>query len=103
MTIVKVRWDVVSNTIEQSMPDGLNIYPNPVQNGFFRIDLSGMIANEENLQLKVKNINGQILYEQSKIRHYDIVETSQFSSGIYLVELTGQRRRYVGKFVVQNK
>ncbi len=103
MTIVKVRWDVVSNTIEQSMPDGLNIYPNPVQNGFFRIDLSGMIANEENLQLKVKNITGQILYEQSKIRHYDIVETSQFSSGIYLVELTGQRRRYVGKFVVQNK
>jgi hypothetical protein len=103
MTIVKVRWDVVSNTIEQSLPNGLNIHPNPVQNGFFRIELSGMIANEENLQLKVRNINGRILYEQSKVTHYDIVETSQFPSGIYLVELTGQRSRYVGKFVVQNK
>jgi uncharacterized delta-60 repeat protein len=103
MIIVKVRWDIVSNTEEQYIDEGINVYPNPVQNGFFHLDLTNMRENEENLQLKVRDINGQILYEQRKIRHYDKVNTSQFPTGLYLVELVGQKSHFVGKIVVQNK
>jgi uncharacterized delta-60 repeat protein len=101
MVIVKVRWDIVSSVNEQSMAEGINIYPNPVQDGFFQIDLKDKKKNEENLILRVRDLNGRICHEQNRVRDSCTVNTSQFPSGLYFVELIGSGSRYAGKLSVQ--
>ena len=102
MAIVKVRWDIVSSVNEQSMAEGINIYPNPAQDGFFRIDLKDKKKNEENLILRVRDLNGRICYEQNKVSDSCTVNASQFPSGLYFVELIGSGSRYAGKLSVQD-
>ena len=101
MVIVKVRWDIVSSVNEQSMAEGINIYPNPVQDGFFQIDLKDKKKNEENLILRVRDLNGRICHEQNRVRDSCTVNASQFPSGLYFVELIGSGSRYAGKLSVQ--
>ena len=103
MTVIKVRWDYTSNTNEQMQPDYLKIYPNPVPNGIFHIQKDKTWDINEDLKLRLRDINGRICYEQNHVNIEEGVNISQLPAGYYLLELLGQRRHYLGKIVVQNK
>lgn len=101
MVIVKIRWDETSSTDEYAANSKIRIYPNPVKDGLFHLDLDN--PNGDYLFLKIRDINGRILYEQDNVVASIAIKTTDFPTGLYLVELIGQRSRYVGKLVVQDK
>jgi uncharacterized delta-60 repeat protein len=103
MAIVKIRWDKVSKISEHSSLSNVKIYPNPVNDGLFHLDLGNPNAIEDYLLLKIRDINGSILYEQDNIVASVTINTTDFPTGLYLVELFGQTSRYLGKLVVQEK
>jgi uncharacterized delta-60 repeat protein len=102
MAIVKVQWDFTSGTEEQALLQKVNIYPNPVREGFFNIHL-GNHGLEEGLSLIIRDVNGKCFYEQDHINDLAVIRIHDFPNGLYLVELAGQRSHYIGKIVVQNQ
>jgi len=103
MAIVKIRWDGTSNTNEQSVLSKVKIYPNPVTDGLLHIDLGSLDGREDRLLLKIRDLNGRVLFAQDDIVASVTIKTIDFPSGLYLVELVGQGSHYTGKIVVHNK
>ena len=103
MAIVKIRWDESSNTHEHSALSKVKIYPNPVKDGVFHLEIDNPDGIEDHLLLKIRDLNGRILYEQNNIVASVTIKTAGFPTGLYLVELVGQKSHFVGKIVVQNK
>jgi pterin-4a-carbinolamine dehydratase len=56
---------------------------------------------EENLSLKLKDVNGRIIYQQRCVEVTGAINVPDFLSGLYFVELVGQRSHYLGKIVFQ--
>jgi hypothetical protein len=103
MAIVKVRWDFTSRTEEQASHYNIKIYPNPVRQGFFHLDIGSMYHLGENLSLKLKDVNGRFFYEQNYIGDSAVIHIPDFPNGLYFVELVGPKSRFVGKIVIQNE
>ncbi|MGB0840614.1 MAG: T9SS type A sorting domain-containing protein, partial [Chitinophagales bacterium] len=56
----------------------------------------------EALTLRIIDLSGQVIHQQNNIRNNQVVLGQEdFSSGLYLVELTGERTVFKGKIVVQ--
>ncbi len=103
MAIFKVRWDGSSASNELFEPNKIKIYPNPVQNGFFNIDLGFGDSLSGTLILKIRNVNGSILVEQNHVGGSSVIHIPDVQNGVYFVELLGEQTHFVGKMVVQNK
>lgn len=101
MAIAKVRWDITSKMEEKISHFNIKIYPNPVSQGFFYLDIGNIHDVEENLSLKLKDVNGRIIYQQRCVEVTGAINVPDFLSGLYFVELVGQRSHYLGKIVFQ--
>ncbi len=63
----------------------MNIYPNPADN-YLKINLENIKDNE--VEVLVSNINGKLIYRENQISNTVIkVNTSDFSSGMYFIQL----------------
>lgn len=84
------------NTPAQSLE--LNVYPNPVtDDAVIRLDHFASIGLG-NLSVNVYDINGKVVYTESKLQRSIIVlDRSTFTSGMYLVEVTGNNGRVATK------
>lgn len=102
MAIVKVRWDGSSNTHEHALLSEVKIYPNPVKDGLFHVNLGNPDGVEDHFLLKIRDLNGRILYEQNNIVALATIKSTGFPTGVYLVELVGRSSHYMGKILVQN-
>jgi hypothetical protein len=81
----------------------LNVYPNPVtDDAVIRLDHFAS-AGLGNLSLNVYDINGKVVYSESKLQRSIIVlDRSLFTGGVYMVEVTnGNARVATKKMVVQ--
>ncbi len=86
---------VVVGLIENTFDD-INIYPNPT-NGKVTIDLG---SNNLKVNLKVNNINGQLIQEKSNINTKQIaLDLSNHPKGVYFITLQNETNIRVVKLV----
>lgn len=70
--------------------ENIIIYPNPAS------DFINVKSKDKNYNLKIYNSNGALVKVVDKINKVDI---SNLSSGIYLIEVTTQNKRFTKKFI----
>jgi hypothetical protein len=82
-------------SVEVSSENTFAIYPNPALNGQF--SLIWETSEERLLNLKVWDLSGKLVAEQSAFMNGQIWESKQMdlANGIYFVEVNGQRQRWV--------
>jgi hypothetical protein len=82
-------------SLEMLSDNGFAIYPNPALNGQF--SLIWKTASERMLNLKVWDMAGKLVAEQTEAMEGQIWEskTMELANGIYIVEVNGQRQRWV--------
>lgn len=77
--------------------DGFSVFPNPAEN---KIIISG---NEGNLEeVKIINILGKIIYKGKTSFPELELDISDWSGGLYLVEVRSMKERVVKKIIVEN-
>ena len=80
----------------------MNLFPNPTSN---KIQLSGFVEEQKQVQLDVLNIVGQLLYSEKidlkygKFEHE--INTSSFESGAYFIRLSDNESQ-VSKLFFKN-
>jgi hypothetical protein len=82
-------------SIEVLSDNGFTIYPNPSLDGQFAVVWT--TASERMLYLKVWDLSGKLVAEQSETIEGQIWESKSMdlANGIYFVEVNGQRQRWV--------
>jgi hypothetical protein len=82
-------------SIEVLSDNGFTIYPNPSLDGQFSVVWT--TASERMLYLKVWDLSGKLVAEQSETIEGQIWESKSMdlANGIYFVEVNGQRQRWV--------
>ena len=87
--------DSPMESLEMLADNGFAIYPNPALNGQF--SLIWKTASERMLNLRVWDMAGKLIAEQTETMEGQIWETKSMdlSNGIYIVEVNGQRQRWV--------
>ncbi len=83
------------NVVENSLLAGLNIYPNPVENFLY---LEGI--NQHHLKINITNTMGQQIFSKENV---SAINVSQFSPGIYYVEIFDKKSadRIIEKIIVR--
>jgi len=78
--------------------NGMMVFPNPATD-----QVTVFVGNDDQQALRVMDLNGRLMFEQSGFSDHLIMSVSNLSSGIYFVELTNQRtgERSVEKLVRQ--
>jgi hypothetical protein len=76
------------------------VFPNPVKKGFFRIKVDSAYSGNN---LVIYDIAGQRVYEtQRDESNFDFdLDSTEFSSGVYLVLVKNQYQRKIIKFAVE--
>lgn len=72
------------------------VFPNP-SSGRFEVDITGF---DSQLELKLIDINGKLIYAVMIHQPRSIVELDWLAGGVYTVAITGNRFIYLGKMVV---
>ena len=88
--------------LENNFGVGLSLYPNPSQDGRFRIKTQGLKA--ENIHVKIHNILGQKVF--GKIFSIDnngevMVNMSGLSTGVYMVKLIQGEQSFISKLIIK--
>jgi len=83
---------------EDKTLNGLQVYPNP-SNGRFYVDLSQ--TSEEVKELKILDMQGKIIFETRDTHEKIFVDISNYSSGIYVIQLkTSFNNHYAKKISI---
>lgn len=89
--VVTVNTFVGIETLQQK---GISIYPNPA-NDILHIDFT-----ENNIQkLTIKSIEGKTMFEKTKINQNEIIDLSDYSSGVYIINLQTDKEIVTTKIV----
>lgn len=93
-----------SNNVNESINE-ISVYPNPVSVGNdFEINLN-QLYDESNLNqtisLKIVNLEGKLIYQSNEISSTYRVNTSEWSAGIYFIQLDVNGERKTLKMIVQ--
>jgi hypothetical protein len=79
-----------------------DIYPNP-SNSKITIDVSNMVFTEENKYLSLKNALGQVVLKASFNSKQSEIDVSNFSNGIYFIEISLSNNLILNKKIVINR
>ena len=74
-------------------PRVLHVYPNP-SNDFLNIE-----SNQNNSEISIYNITGQLLIHQKMLKQKTIIDISSLIQGLYVVKLNNDKGVSVAKFV----
>ncbi len=74
----------------------LGIYPNPANSEI------NVALNTDNALLRVFDISGRMITELNATQNKVQLNTSDFSNGVYLLQVTANSRTWVNKFVVSH-
>jgi hypothetical protein len=85
-----------TNSIEEKSPSAFNVYPNP-SHGSFTIDVSGIEA----LRIRILTTLGEEVYEAKCENQTVIIDTKNFTKGIYFVEVQSSDEMIQKKVVLQ--
>ncbi|MFN2261493.1 MAG: T9SS type A sorting domain-containing protein [Psychroflexus sp.] len=102
MTRFSISFDVVTLGVSDEFGSSFSVYPNPVTNQEFTIQTSHLAG--EDVGLKLFNFSGQSVMTQNlKVDSNGAlnVQTSQLSSGVYILELTQGKQSYKEKLIIK--
>jgi autotransporter translocation and assembly factor TamB len=79
----------------------VNIYPNPITQGNFSIDIVGF-EKKNNVQIKIINLKGQTVYQKSldNPTHFEIDATSILKNSVYIISIESGQTKVVDRFIV---
>jgi hypothetical protein len=77
----------------------ISVYPNPAKEQI-SIDLSSM-NNASDASVKIMNSNGMLVYEGNASNSNEIINTSSFNKGIYLVQVSAGNKISNKKLVIE--
>jgi len=88
--------------VERPGTNGMKIYPNPLREGVFYVDLPGLTTLED-FSLCIRDVAGRaILFRDSQFAgHQNKIDASLLANGVYFVELSNRNECYTGKLLVQ--
>ena len=102
MTRFSISFENTTLSISDENFENFSVYPNPVTNQAFTIQTSHLTG--EDVDLKLFNISGQAVMSQNlKVNSNGAlnVQTSQLSSGVYILELTQGKQSYKEKLIIK--
>lgn len=102
MTRFTFSFEVTTLGVSDEFASAFSVYPNPVTNQEFTIQTSHLAGQD--IDLKLFNISGQAVMTQNLKVNSDgalNVETSQLSSGVYILELTQGKQSYKEKLIIK--
>jgi hypothetical protein len=76
-----------------------NVYPNPTV-GQLNIQFSEDMSSN-NLNIKIKNTNGQVVFETTALSDYQYIDVSNFTKGIYVIEIQSTNTLQTSKITIQ--
>jgi hypothetical protein len=77
------------------------LYPNPSNNKVI-INLGEDIIEKEDVNIRISNVLGEIVYVQNDVNESKLIlEVQNWSTGMYLVEVLGGDFRGVKKLIVE--
>ncbi len=88
--------------VNETVAQKLSIYPNPVRNGEFFIEVPGISG--EKVQVSLFNVLGQEVYRSSNIVSANgriNVPASSLKAGVYVVKTEHNGKTFTGKVVIQ--
>ena len=77
-----------------SNKQGISIYPNP-SNGIVNIEASNMN------QIKIFDITGKLIFENSEISNHYTINLEGYSNGIYVIEVISESGIYKEKIIIE--
>ena len=89
------KTSVVSILENSENPGKIIVYPNPVKNQL-TIDIEN---STEILNVEILNSLGQIVYNSTLLNKKTIVNTNQFSNGVYIIKIDSEKSHIIRKFV----
>jgi hypothetical protein len=93
---VSITVKVISGTDDINSNDGLQISPNPLQNGSLTVKVA-----EDALQLSVFDVAGKLIYENKEHKNEYVIDNHVFeSSGVYLIHVTTPKNQINKKVIV---
>lgn len=81
--------------------NNISIYPNP-SNGLFTININS--EQKENYNVIVRDIKGQIVYEENVSvngAYKEDIDFTEFAKGVYFMQVQSETNSYVEKLVIQ--
>ncbi|MBA3898809.1 MAG: T9SS type A sorting domain-containing protein, partial [Bacteroidetes bacterium] len=100
--IARLIDDGTLNIVKPEEGRGLNIFPNPARNQLNIEYIQNKPVN--NIYLRVLNLNGSLIYNEIISgfdgKFFKAIDLSNYSSGIYFVEILAGKERTVQKVVV---
>jgi len=101
------KYDSVQNSKlsanEQTLNSaGIKVFPNPVKN---QINASIYLTNYSNINIKVSNISGKVIYKYNEISHHSglfqkNINTSSWETGMYMIQIDAGNKRIVEKLFI---
>lgn len=95
-TIRCFRMSKMSTAIRSAMPEDISIYPNPAKD-VLNISLPGIAAQHDIL---VCDITGKLIYRNASKEPLTAIDLSAFSSGIFIIKISGGQYNLVHRFAV---
>lgn len=86
----------ISNNVSEN-PDEITIYPNPAKE-YFTLNINIKINNTS---VEIFNVLGVNVYSRIMSRRQEIINTQNFSSGIYIVKVNDGKQFYKKRLIVQ--
>lgn len=90
-TLPKIYYKYFDNSIEELNKNSFSIYPNPANDAFI-VELKDKLNNKN---LKIYNLQGQLLKQFTINNSKLIIKTEGFESGIYLLKVGEQMQKLV--------
>ncbi|MFZ4740153.1 MAG: YCF48-related protein [Bacteroidales bacterium] len=95
MSLSNIATNASSGLSENTTNNTINVYPNPVSNELI-IEIKG---NKDKLNFEILNAIGQVVFN-GKLIEKTIIETTNFTPGVYLIKLEN-RKSYEFKKIVK--
>ncbi len=80
--------------IETLQQNGISIFPNPT-NGIINFDF----INNNIQQIAISDITGKIIIEKNNIQKNEMIDLSNFESGIYIIKIQANNEIFITKIV----
>ena len=94
--IIKEGSGILSNDTVLKATTSFGVYPNPSNNGIFKITTS----NQEIISLQVFDLSGRLIIKKSDISNNDEINLSQYQKGIYMARLSSKTKNEVLKLIL---
>jgi hypothetical protein len=86
--------------VESTFGDGFRMFPNPTNIGYFNLYTSNLVGDVE---VRILDTQGRVIFsENMTVRDNKLtINTDNLSKGLYLVNLTQDSNRFIGKLIVE--